>query len=273
MLKFGFPGPVPQDALNFIKNKGWKPAFSFLEVWREEHAFAFTVAKAMQMDVLESIRGEVEKALAKGTTLAQFKKDLTPTLQRLGWWGRQEMEDPIDGEVKTVQLGSPRRLKTIYQANMRQARAAGQWQRIERTRQAFPYLIYGLGPSERHRELHILWNGKVLPVDDPWWNEHMPPNGWGCKCRVRQVNNGEMKRRGLKVADSPKVTRREWINKRTGVVEKVPMGIDPGWDYNPGKTRKQNLDKFMAGKLKAADPIMAEVARKDLEDYRRRANL
>lgn len=268
---FSFPGPVPQAALAYIRNKGWKPSFSFLDVWREEHGFAFTVAKAMQMDVLTAIRAEIEKALENGTTLQQFKNDLTPTLQRLGWWGQKEVKDLITGEVKASQLGSPRRLKVIYQANMRQARAAGQWDRIERTKKALPYLLYSLGPSERHRELHVLWSGTLLPVDDPWWNEHMPPNGWGCKCRVRQVGGSEMARRGLKTSDSPTVTRRQWVNRRTGAVEMVPSGIDPGWDYNPGKARKENLDKYMRGKLDAGDPALAEVAKKDLEEYLRRS--
>lgn len=174
-----FPGPIPAAALSFIKNKGLRPGFSFLEVWREEHSYAFTVAKAMQVDVLTAIQGEIVKAIEKGTTLQQFKKDLEPTLQRLGWWGVKKVKDPVSGETKLAQLGSPRRLKTIYQANMRQARAAGQWDRIQRTKERRPYLVYSLGPSERHREVHVLWNGKVLLADDPWWDEHMPPNGWG----------------------------------------------------------------------------------------------
>jgi hypothetical protein len=30
----------------------------------------------------------------------------------------------------------------------------------------------------------------------------------------------------------------DWLNKRTGEVEKVPDGIDPGWDTNPGAARE-----------------------------------
>lgn len=268
-MKIKFPGPVPKAAIRFLEAKGLRPAFSWLEVWREEHSYAFPVAKATQLDVLTSIKEELVKALAEGRTLAQFRNDLTPTLQRLGWWGRQRVTDPLTGKEVSTQLGSPRRLRTIYQTNMRTARAAGQWERIERTRQALPYLRYGLGPSERHRPLHESWDGKILPADDSWWSTHMPPNGWGCKCRVRQVSQAEMDRRGLAVSPSPKVRRVEWLNKRTGAVEMVPEGIDPGFDYNPGQTRRRNMDRFAAGKLRDADPAMAAAARKDLEEYRR----
>ncbi len=174
-----FPGPIPKDVLAFIRNKGWKIGFDYRDVWKEEHSYAFTVAKATQVDVLTTIRGAVEKAIAEGQTLRTFQKELMPTLQRLGWWGQKEMVDPLTGQVKEVQLGSPRRLETIYNANLRSARAAGQWERAERTKEALPYLRYGLGPSKEHRPEHVTWAGTILPVDDPWWNTHMTPNGWG----------------------------------------------------------------------------------------------
>ena len=173
-----FPGPAPKEAVDYIKGKGWKVGFSYQDVWREEHASAFTVAKAMQMDVLSDIRSEVERAIEEGITLREFQKELTPRLQALGWWGQQPMPDPLTGEVKTVQLGSPRRLKTIYNVNLRTAREAGQWQRIERTKKGLPYLLYQLGSSRKHRVQHVAWNGTLLPVDNPWWDTHTPPLGY-----------------------------------------------------------------------------------------------
>ena len=59
---FRFTPAPPKEALAFIRAKGWKVGFDFRDGWREEHATAFTVAKAMSMDVLSSIRGEVERA-------------------------------------------------------------------------------------------------------------------------------------------------------------------------------------------------------------------
>jgi hypothetical protein len=29
---------------------------------------------------------------------------------------------------------------------------------------------------------------------------------------------------------------RDWIDRRTGEVRKVPVGVDPGFGYNPGKS-------------------------------------
>lgn len=155
MADFRFPGSPPKEALDWFRAKGYQPSFDYRDVWKGQHSHAFTVAKAMSMDVLTSIRESLDDALANGKTFDQWKKELQPELERLGWWGRQEMTDPLTGEVRNVQLGSPRRLRTIYNTNLRTARAAGQWQRIQRSKRAMPYLVYELGPSEKHRAEHV----------------------------------------------------------------------------------------------------------------------
>lgn len=288
-----FPGPAPKEAVDYIKGKGWKIGFDYRDVWREEHASAFTVAKAMQVDVLSTIRGEVERAIEDGITLRQFQKELTPRLQDLGWWGRQAMQDPLTGEVKAVQLGNPRRLRTIFNVNCRTARAAGQWQRIERTKKAWPCLLFEIGSARKHRVQHVAWHGTLLPVDDPWWNTHVPPLGYNCHCHIRQVS--QMEKEGLEKTgipdpqapdeidpgtglrtgrreermvpvrtEAPPVKYRNWLNKRTGETILVPEGIEPGFDSNPGKTRLANMGRMLAGKLEAADLNVAHAAIRDI---------
>lgn len=281
----------PKEALDWFRAKGMKPGFDHRDVWREEHATAFTVAKATKMDILSDIRSEVDRALAEGRTFRDFAKDLKPTLQKKGWWGEKEMLDPATGKKRMVQLGSTRRLKVIYETNMRTARSAGQWERIQRTKGGLPYLLYQLGPSRVHRPEHVPFHGLLLPVDDSFWGSHMPPNGWGCKCHVRQVSKGEydrLKKNGVRApepeqrinpetglptghrspsnvrvrTEAPAIRTREWINRRTGEVHKIPVGIDPGWDYNPGKVGRLNhaLD-LTAQKLSTAGSEGAAVIR------------
>ncbi len=144
------PGPPP-DVMRYFKGKSLKPSFRFEDVEPEEHAIAFTVAKAMETDVLTTLQDALEKALAEGTTFAEFQKTVKPRLKDLGWWGIRDVVDPVTGKTVKAKLGTPRRLRTIWRSNMRAARAAGQWDRIERTKKALPYLVYLLGPSLRHR--------------------------------------------------------------------------------------------------------------------------
>lgn len=241
----------PQAALDWFKAKGIQPGFDYRDVWKEEQANAFTVAKMLNADLLVEVRQLVEQALAEGQTYQQFAATIKPLLVKSGWWGIQTMDDPATGETKQVQLGSEGRIKTIYSTNMRTARAAGQWQRIERTKRAMPYLLYQIGPAKEHRALHVSWQGITLPVDDPWWSSHMPPNGWGCKCHVGQISKYEYDKlvtSGKAITTAPDNGTSEWVNKRTGEVEVIPKGIEPGWNYNPGKSRPQALQADLAAK-------------------------
>ncbi|MDX2110615.1 MAG: phage minor head protein [Verrucomicrobiota bacterium] len=277
-------GVPPHDAIEYFRSKGMKPSFDYRDVWREEHATAFTVAKSTGFDILVDIRTALDDALANGKTFETFKKELTPTLQAKGWWGIQKVQDPVTGSIVDAQLGSPRRLQTIYRANIRTAMAAGQWERAQRTKRALPYFVYELGPSEHHREAHAAIQGTMLPVDDPFWDSHFPPNGWGCKCWLRQVSKFEYDKlnqngvpvQGDPILDSkgiptgrrkieiipakttaPKVPLIDWLNSRTGQIEKVPQGIDPGWDTNPGKSRQSQATTLLATKEAATKAKLA----------------
>jgi hypothetical protein len=260
---YKFPASPPKEALDYFTSKKLKPSFDYRDVWREEHGYAFTVAKAMELDLLDDVHQALSDNLAAGQTFQHFKKTLTPILQKKGWWGVQDMVDPITGEMRTVQLGSPRRLKVIYDTNMRAAYAAGQWERIQRGKKTHPFLIYGLGPSEHHRVQHAQWAGKILPVDDPFWSSHYPPNGWGCKCHVRAISAREAERRGG-VSPSPPIVKKEWVNKRTGEIMQVPVGIDPGFDINPGIARSAHLQQVVTTKINAAKPAVAQAAVREL---------
>lgn len=236
------PALPPEEAIAFFRAKGITIGFDWRDVWQEEHARTFTVAKAMTRDLVEDIRAAVDKAISEGQTLAQFAKDLQPLLFARGWWGRNLMTDPDTGEQRVVQLGSPARLRTIYQVNMRTAYQAGRWERIQRTRSAFPFLRYSSVKDGRERPEHGAWHGTVLPVNHPWWDTHYPPVGWNCRCTVIAMNSRMLERRGLTLTENPpRFPIRTHVNKRTGEVTQVEQGVDPGWSYNVGKAYLDGL--------------------------------
>lgn len=289
------PGTVPRDALDFFRAKDLRVGFDAEDVAPEEHAHGFTVAKAMKLDILDDIRGALDESLAGGETFRDFSKKLKPKLQAKGWWGRKQEIDPATGETREVQLGSPRRLKTIYRSNMRSARAAGQWARIERNRESHPYLVYELGPSQEHRDKHLGWAGTTLPLDDPWWDDHMPPNGYGCNCRVRAVSRGEYerlqrdgirdpqaaqeidpetglptgRREGNRVpirTEAPERQPMEYTNRRTGEVRRVDAGLHPSWANNPGRQRGAVLRRELTERLNQADNQVARATTRQVLD-------
>lgn len=230
----------PEEAIKFFEGKSalLREGFAWQEVWQEEHARQFTVAKSAGRDVLGDIYSATLDAIKNGTTLEDFKKQLTPVLQAKGWWGQDQQRDPQTGEMVTVQLGSPRRLETIFDTNISMAYAAGRWERIVRTSDARPWLTYDHLEGQRHpRPLHASWNGVTLHVTDPFWRKHYPPNGWFCHCWVTTMSDAQYQRAkaaGTIKTERPAEDLRDYTNKRTGQTIKVPAGIDPGFAYNVG---------------------------------------
>lgn len=253
----------PKEAVEYFQQKGFAIGFDYRDVWQAQHQAAFTVAKVTQLDLLQDIRAAVDAALKDGTTLQQFQKTLTPTLQAKGWWGRQPMTDPLTGETRDVQLGSPRRLKTIYDTNLRTAHSEGQWQRIQERKEAFPFLQYDGNNSEHPRLQHGAWDGMTLPVDDPFWQNHMPVKAFGCHCRVIPKTAGQVARQGLEISSSPKVSTKPYVNARTGEVQQVPDGVHPAFHYPPGG-RRASLSRHLVERLEAAPPATAKASVADL---------
>ena len=58
-----------------------------------------------------------------GTTFEQWQADIKPKLITAGWWDTV-LDTELTGTSKPVFVG-PRRLRTIYDTNLRTARAAG----------------------------------------------------------------------------------------------------------------------------------------------------
>jgi SPP1 gp7 family putative phage head morphogenesis protein len=228
----------PKEAIDYLRRKGFRFSWRWQEMWQEDHAQAFTVAKAMRLDILQDIRDEVDRALAEGTTSREFEKRLTPILQAKGWWGQQRVVGPAGPE--TVHLGSPRRLNTIFATNIQTALQVGHYRQMTdpAVLQARPYWRYSAVLDSRTRPMHRAWHGTILPADDPWWDTHFPPNGWRCRCSATSVSPGELDRdHGGRLSRRPDNGTYEYTNPHTGEVITVPRGIDPGWAYNPGKTR------------------------------------
>lgn len=231
-------GLAPADAVAALVARGLtlSPSFAWQDVAGETHGQMFTVAKSTGFDILTDIFAGLKSALAEGKTGEQLARELTPVLIDKGWWGRKLVADPDTGEPKVVQLGSPRRLQTIFDANMRVSYAAGHWANFERNKGSRPYLRYVAILDERTRPAHRARHNVCLPVDHPWWNVWGPPNGWNCRCTVQSLSARDVDRMRSELRFEPPADQyRDWTNTRTGEVTRLPVGIDPGWGHNPGK--------------------------------------
>ncbi|MBY6243861.1 phage minor head protein [Methylosinus sp. Sm6] len=261
---------TPPEVIRYFSDKGLQPAFSWLDVWGQEHAYAFTVAKAVDAELLGLFKSSIQKAIESGQGFETWRQGLLPELQKLGWLGPRRVDDPTGKwDSKLVDFSRPRRLETIFWSNVRSARAAGQWERIQRTKKGLPYLLYVRTSSAEPRPQHLVWAGFILPVDHAFWSTHFPPNGWHCKCAVRQITRYEYEQLKGKEGyslDPPTIETTPFVNRRTGEVMHVPVGIDPGWGTNPGLSRARTLVDNVAKQLDAAGETAARARIAELID-------
>ncbi len=210
-----------QEAIDYQRSKVGMPSRAWTDLWEGMHARSFVVAGATKAALVADLKAAVDKALAEGRTIADFRKDFDTIVQRHGW--------DYNGERGW-------RTRTILETNLRTAYAAGKWQQAQATKDRRPYLRYVAVLDRRTRPDHRGWHGTVLPIDAAWWATHYPPCGWGCRCTVQTLSDRDLTRYGYSVSDEPEV---EWVDRRVTTPDgattvQVPKGIDPGWAYNPG---------------------------------------
>jgi len=276
-LRFDLP---PKDAVAYLAAKGGHLAFDWQDTEAALHAVSFTVAKVTSIDVLAAIKQECDRVMAEGVTFENFAKTLMPRLQELGWWGRRELLDADTGEITEVQLGSMRRLRTIYNANMNSAYMAGRYKRFLDNADARPWWRYVAILDGRTRKTHKALDGKVWRYDDPIWNILWPPNGFNCRCDVQALTDEGLKRKGI----TPQATKPEdftttevLLNRDgdtmpvTGV--KVDLGDgktivfrpDAGWDTNQGKTALEGIQQWLEKKAATAPEALKPIYKDQAE--------
>jgi len=190
-------GMEPKRAIEYLRRKGFSITWNWHEMEAAAHARAFTVAKATSLDILQDLKNGM-----KGRSLREYQRELEPILRAKGWWGKKEVLDADTGEITKVQLGSVRRLQTIYQTNMQSAYMAGRYVDAVDAQDSHPYAMYIAVQDASTRPSHAALHGRVFRLDDPVWQHICPPNGYGCRCRFVTLTEAEVKRRGLVVESS-----------------------------------------------------------------------
>lgn len=218
-----FRGTPFQEAIDFFQGKVRVPTRTYTDLMNKAHSKAFMVAGAMRDDLLCDLQEAIGRAFTAGDTLEDFRNDFDNIAAKYGWKYRG---------------GRNWRTRVIYDTNVRTAYSAGHWQQMQETKKLRPYGRYVHGQSINPREQHLAWHGKIVPLDDPWWNYRWPPNGWGCKCSVTSVSERELERNGWTVSyPEPDETIKVMLNTPDGPIEvETVEGVEPSFAYNPGKS-------------------------------------
>lgn len=258
-------GMEPEDAIAYLRGKGYLITWNWHDVQAAAHQRAFTVAKMTSVDLLRETRNALMDNFTAGKTVEDFLRDLQPWLEAQGWWGKQIVVDS-GGGGEVVRLGTPRRLRTIYQTNAQSAFMGARYKAMRAAVATHPYWMYVAVMDASTRPSHAALNGKVFRWDDPIWESIYPPNDYNCRCRVVALTEAEVRARGLKVESSmgrtKQVTVDMGVDKRTGEVRQAQVTeievtdrsgkrilFRPAAGFNGSPADSQLLDDLLREKL------------------------
>lgn len=220
------------EAIDYFRAKVNLPTETWRDIWQGMHSRAFVVAQAAKSDLLSDLRSSIDRTLADGRTIADFRKDFDATVEKYGWWYRG---------------GYGFRTRVIFDTNLSVAYAAGKYAQMTDPDilAVFPYWRYVTVGDSKVREEHRKWHNLLLRADDPWWKTHKPPNAFGCRCDVEPMTPEEYD---------------ELKGKPTYSTAPAPGEADEGWRYSPGETAwgrpwaKRVTDTLASGTWVDVDP-------------------
>ncbi|MXV43916.1 hypothetical protein GS501_02465 [Saccharibacter sp. 17.LH.SD] len=211
----------PSEAIRYFRQKVNVPTERWGELESAAHSRAFAVAGAASTALLNDFKTAVGRALSDGTTLQEFKKSFNSIVKKHGW----------------DHTGTPGwRAKVIYETNIADAYSAGRYRQMTTPEalELYPYWRYVHHECAHPRPMHLAWSGTILLNSDSWWESHYTPNGYNCHCTIEVVSEARMRRNQWTVDKAPPIDLKPWRNPATGEIIHVPVGIDPGFQHNPG---------------------------------------
>ena len=158
-------------------------------------------------DVIEDITKKVDEQffyMKRSTELEVTKKLYYNLLDNLKNGGTFKTWLEMSKEVlnKTGLGDSPWYLELVYRNNMASAYNAGAFYNQQLNKKNKPYGLYDGVDDNRQSDICKALDGKVFPLDHPFWNNYLPPNHHGCRSRRIALDADELGEYGLKVSKS-----------------------------------------------------------------------
>lgn len=220
---FDFGKILPEEAIAFFVAKLLMSPDEFTLLEDQAKAKAFSITDLANNAELLFLHKSLLEALEEGLGFSAWKQNITELRENNGW--------------------TDFRLKTIYQTNMHQAKSIGSWHKMQETKEALPYLKYSAILDDRSRPSHKKMHNIVLPIDDPFWKQFYPPNGFGCRCQAYAVSEYKAKKLGI----TPK-------NEKLGFA-------DNGWDNNPALAN-DSFETLVKDKKKEVKEVKKKIEEK-----------
>lgn len=141
-------------------------------------------------------------------------------------------------------------LRAEYNFVHASATMAAKWEEFQQDGDRYN-LQYRTAHDDKVRPEHAALDRVTLPINDPFWEEYYPPNGWNCRCTVVQV-------RKSKYPVTPHDEAMALGDEATGKDTKGIFHFNPGIekktipDYNPYTIKRCRDCDIAKGKLELA---------------------
>lgn len=161
---------------------------------------------------------------------------------------------PFERFLNDVQKINDRYNHNYLRAEYNQAVAASQmavrWHEFEQNGNDY-YLQYRTATDSHVREEHAILHNTTLPIDDPFWDSFLPPNGWNCRCSVVQV------RKSKYPMSDPELAMKRGQNCTDGAKRQI-------FRFNPGKSMRIFPDRHPYYKVPEQDKqVIGDTTRKE----------
>lgn len=158
--------------------------------------------------------GETAK---QGLTYRDFKEQANEILAKYG-----------NVSVMSGGIFSSSYADIVIRTNTQQMYAAGKYSTMFRSdrMKAVPYLLYNAIDDSLTRPSHAALDGKVFRKDDLTARTILPPNGFGCRCSVIELDEEEVKEGGYTITGGNQVIG-QTVTKDDVT---YTIGPDRGWD-------------------------------------------
>lgn len=190
------------------------------ELGADEYGRSFTAARTMGSDIIADLHAGLVTSLRENEGESGYVKRILPVLRQKGW-----LPDATDEE-----LG--RRLRLIYDTNIRVSQAVGKWNSFQQTKRLIPYLRYSAVLDQRTRPSHSALHGIILPVEHPFWRAAFPPCGFLCRCIVTGLSRSQAARYGGPSTDQA-------ADKALAAARALSRGPGDFFGYNPALLAEQ----------------------------------
>jgi len=104
---------TPQDAVDWLMARNlMRETFAWEDVFQAEHNTQFTISRLARVDLLQDIYDGIVANVNGNLSRRDWMRDVEQLLRERGWWGMNEVTDPVTGDVVRTRFDAAR-LKLI----------------------------------------------------------------------------------------------------------------------------------------------------------------